>query len=1086
MRVPEVERSVKWVNAANADGNPSNEVELTEDVGGVTIHKTVTGNAASTEDSFNFMIRVFDSGGDILTDYFSLKHDESKTYSGLPVGADYEISELPDDKGYNASVTVAKGKIEKNRNVTAAFENEKHKVIPTGSLIVRKTVAGPDAAMLPNTFDFSYSLIIPVDSAASEFDFVITDLYGNEVKRGKLAASGVFTLGHGQSITVSGLPVGTHYDISELASTTDYIVETSNSSGDVTQDENGAVINAYAVFVNTLRIGDLTVSKTAVGNQASPFDLFDFMITLYNDPEMIDVAEEVTGQFGDVFFFESGVAYISLEDGSSATAVGLPAGLYYKVEEINNNGYISSIASDQGGLYGNMMLGMFMLNSDIPSSVVASGMIAEGSTASAAFVNTKQLNIKKGDITISKVVTGDGDTEHQFGFTLNLFYHNTEGLPAAAATDVNLSGTITGGELSRTVEIEGGHAEFTLKHGERLDISGLPENIHYVVTEVDSFGHEVTISNTGAFSPASFYGSLGFGIMPLEDEPVAENNTAEGDVKGNEHVTVTFYNHREPEPEPEPVNTSFALTKNFTESGAAADGALTFEFNVELIGAIAPDGSLIEDAPTGGSAKVTVAKDAEFGTEIVRFNFQKAGTYTYQITETAYSGNIPKGSELEISKDIRTVTFEVYDNGGALAVVPIEPIVFTNKFTPPPMKMALLSLTKKVTDADKNEYTEGTFKFKVTLTDFTDYSENGFLNGEKTVVVTGGSTVEMTVPLGAAYEIAEIEIPDGYTDTTKLITGTANGETVEVTYNNIKDPEEEPEPEYAVIKLTKKVTDADENEYAEGTFKFKVTLTNFTDYSENGFLNGEKTVVVTGGSTVEMTVPLGAAYEIAEIEVPDGYTDTTKLITGTADGETVEVTYNNTKEPEEEPGPESEYGSLTLHKELLVNGVPTAGVRSFKFRIELIGSDFTADASGVVFENGVAVVTLRGGESITMTGLPAGVEYVITEESTYGYVLIYDSCVGLTGIITANSEANAIAVNAAIITPPNMPSWPTIPPYVPPTEPPIEILPSTEAGYSEGDDVEFADKNENPKTGRAFGVVSLLLAAVAAIFAKRK
>ena len=76
------------------------------------------------------------------------------------------------------------------------------------------------------------------------------------------------------------------------------------------------------------------------------------------------------------------------------------------------------------------------------------------------------------------------------------------------------------------------------------------------------------------------------------------------------------------------------------------------------------------------------------------------------------------------------------------------------------------------------------------------------------------------------------------------------------------------------------------------------------------------------------------------------------------------------------------------------------------------GSITTADAKeyGVVFENGWATFTLKGGESITIANLPAGVGYTLIEARQKGWTL--QSVSGeTTGVIPQNDTAEITFVN---------------------------------------------------------------------------
>lgn len=112
--------------------------EVTER-GNLTVSKTVAGNAGETDKYFHFTVKLSDTNvsgtyGDMTftdgTASFTLKHKESKTATGLPVGLAYEVSETEAGQdGYATTSTGAGGKI-REAGVTAAFTNTRNSMSP--------------------------------------------------------------------------------------------------------------------------------------------------------------------------------------------------------------------------------------------------------------------------------------------------------------------------------------------------------------------------------------------------------------------------------------------------------------------------------------------------------------------------------------------------------------------------------------------------------------------------------------------------------------------------------------------------------------------------------------------------------------------------------------------------------------------------------------------------------------------------------------------------------------------------------------------------------------------------------------------
>ncbi len=1014
--VPKVSSKTVWENFATAGGDTSEKVTLTQDVGSLTVSKTVTGSASNTNDEFGFVLEIFNRDGITVneTREFTLKDGESITFNDLPAGAKYRVAEQDNGLGYTAKVggnetNFAEGIISAETSASVAFTNVKDVFVPKGSLSIRKTVAGPESMILPDVFGFEYSLTLPAGSNLTEFNYVITNIYGNaEFDSNKtLPASGTVYLSHGQTLTFLGLPVGTGYTVKELpTAANDYIVAVANplgnvvaengeliATGEITADPTGAVISPTAAFTNTLKVGDLTVSKTTIGNKALSSDMFSFVVTLYADEQHTAISEDINGMYGEMYF-ENGVANsnISLSDGMSMTAEDIPAGLYYTVEETGyaEAGYECYLAKDWESAQNVFAAG----------GIIASGQIKDGETASAAFVNLKQEEKVNGKLSISKIVTGAGNKDEEFGFELKLYYHNSFGNPAEPATDINLVGKKSkNGVPSGNVDIRGSVTNFTLTNGESLVIEGLPENVHFAVTETNSKGYTVSVpNNTGAVAPAGAFEPFGFaqigynpfGFALIDNDPLATNTTS-GDVKAGASVFVTFENHIDPPKKPDSINIPVTIAKKFAQDGATENNSLTFSFSVKLDGTpTRPDGTPIENAPTIPSVDVVVGQGKTGNSSKATLTFAEAGTYTYTVSEITegkdYSGKIPEGSSLALDAAPQTVTFIV---------------------------------TEEVVDG-------------------------------KRVLVCSSAT-------------ASLEFTNTFTP----------------------KPEE---PEHSYINLTKLVEDSSGEEVNGGIFTFTVTLTGLVNYNGLGFVNGVREVTVEGGSSVKIEVPAGAEYVITEKDLPTGYTDISRELTGTvAEGETKDVTYKNRKNDEQQPEPKT--GSLRLSKTLTSGSPSAAGGRTFVFDIKL-DVEFTGKAGDVSFVDGSAVVELKAGEEVLMTGLPSGANYTVTERAAAGYVLDVARSSGLSGTIEAEKEATAEAVNAAITPPPNIPNIPNIPPYIPntPTTPPdddatVEIERPTEAKAS----AEEPAGAESPKTGLGFcGAVGLAGAIAAALSRKKR
>ena len=207
--------------------------------GGLTVTKTVAGNAGDKGREWNFTVTLSDTGisgtygGMSFKDgvaTFTLKHGEQKAARGLPAGIDYFVSEAEASQdGYTTRATGASGQIPAEGTATAAFTNMKS--IPRGNLSVSKTVSGSNP---PSKTAFGFTVILS--------DRTVDGRFGEMTFRSGVAE---FTLRHGETVTASGLPAGVGYLVQEEANEA-YTVSSEGAEGTVPQDDT-----ALARFVNS-------------------------------------------------------------------------------------------------------------------------------------------------------------------------------------------------------------------------------------------------------------------------------------------------------------------------------------------------------------------------------------------------------------------------------------------------------------------------------------------------------------------------------------------------------------------------------------------------------------------------------------------------------------------------------------------------------------------------------------------------------------------------------------------------------------------------------------------------------------------
>ena len=134
-------------------------------------------------------------------------------------------------------------------------------------------------------------------------------------------------------------------------------------------------------------------------------------------------------------------------------------------------------------------------------------------------------------------------------------------------------------------------------------------------------------------------------------------------------------------------------------------------------------------------------------------------------------------------------------------------------------------------------------------------------------------------------------------------------------------------------------------------------------------------------------------------------------------------------------------GSLTVCKETLGELLPSDYDTAFTFELTLDDDTITTIDDkwcGVPFKNGKASFTLKSGESITLSNLPAGIGYTITETAQDGWTLL-NLNPAETGVVPQNDTAKVVFTNLK-----NSPDDPYVP--VVPVDPETPEIPEKPEG----------------------------------------
>ena len=167
-------------------------------------------------------------------------HGQKITISGLPVGTVYQVEEMPYD-GYsvilpdNTQGTIA----EKDGEITVAFTNQ----METGKLSIQKIVTGEKG---DKTKDFNFTITLTKDGKPLTGTYPYTGIAFEEGAASPSPSQGSLTLAdgqaeislkHGQRITLSGIPAGTSYTVTEREAGQDgYTTKKTGAEGTIVDD----------------------------------------------------------------------------------------------------------------------------------------------------------------------------------------------------------------------------------------------------------------------------------------------------------------------------------------------------------------------------------------------------------------------------------------------------------------------------------------------------------------------------------------------------------------------------------------------------------------------------------------------------------------------------------------------------------------------------------------------------------------------------------------------------------------------------------------------------------------------------------
>lgn len=959
----------------------------------------------------------------------------SKTITGLPRGIEYKVEEQKKDKFTLTAVdddtnkTVSTGSISGTTSI-AKFTNTRD----VGNLKIEKTVSSDAAA----DFDKSFSFTIKLGDTKISKSYELRDEDGEPIPGGINFSGGTatnLTMKHGESRTIVGLPTDVTYTVSETE-VSGFTTEPAASSGTID------TTLSTASFTNTRNVGSLTVKKTVAGDLLDGDTIkdrnkrFSFEVkvgSLDSGNFVVDqtIGDTPNGKPYGGMTFKNGVATFKLKHDEEITATGLPGDLYYMVTETGDSDFNTSYTGAAGfikpaqeavaAFTNKRKSGKLIITKTVSSDVASdksqqySFDIKLGKTVEregvTEFIVDTALNKRYGSVTFTdgeatvqlKPSTGTASTTLS-GLPVGIEYEVTEtpvehmttkvGEEAtnvakgtigttdstaafnnirdtgslkvtktlvsdlAADQNVGFEFTVKLGSVSGTysgVTFQDGTGTFTLKSGESKTLEGLPAGLEYVVTETANSNFDVT-------EPTGDQGT----IVKDETEEAAFTNTRKtGDLR---------------------------LTKRVV-SDQAADEEKEFTFTVRL--ADITIGKTTETDKTGKTFGDLTFKD---GVATVKLKKNQSVNVTGLPTTLSYTVEEEEEAGFTVAKEGDTGTIDTERRD----------VTFTNTRSTGNLTVQKVLASDLATDANEE------FAFKVTLSDtsigaVTADTPNGktfgdggmtFKDGVAEFTLKGGQSLTASdLPAGVTYTVEETTNANFATEASNEAGSIPTNTTATATFTNTRKTGK---------LVISKTVDSDLAADKTTGFKFNVTLTGLSDAAKNKtysgitFRNGGATITLKHSESKALEgLPVGASYTVREVlnatQTADFDTTPSGLAhTGVISTEDTTAAFTNTRKK----------GNLSITK-TVVSDLAVDKTIGFEFTVTLsdtsIGATTADDQAGkdydsvlergegdhketisdkVNFKNGIAEVSVRHGEKLTIEGLPTDVKVTVKENLT--------------------------------------------------------------------------------------------------------
>lgn len=945
--------------------------------------------------------------GQEVTLRLSLHNGEVVTFEDLPEGTSYAVVEDEQPyRGMGFTVSYADGNsstTEKNKGTISketASSVQITNVRDTHSVSITKNVLG-QMANEDDAFDFNVRIEKKDDALSDEavyraYTYTVNGQTATIDFRRKDAQT--ISLKKGETAVIDDVPDGADIIVTEAMSEKH---EDEGYTLKTTQTENNEKPNIIGyTFTNERYIGSIEITKALAGTGSDKGcgKTFTFDVKLWNEhnlnllnaqtstmPSGVDGLTKTNEQRDGHDVYAGTVSITMGADGQpvSASITNIPAHTCYEIVErdYTDDGYTTQTPQNAFGII------------DVVNEA--------GREEAMTFTNTRE----SGTLALSKALKGNAtDGEKEFTFRVKLENARFDTATQRDAYDVVIREANKADVQTTVARDANGEYVLTLKGGQTATLLDVLYGTTATVAE-DGYtaeGYEAVSTQTAAVNgqtpdaAAAFTNERNVGVLSVTKNAVG--NAVKFEKNGRAvfsfSATLTYADWIDLTQTNNLPTVDGKTPKNMTVD--AKNHTVTLSLSIPVTEAARVGSLNVENILKGTRYAVREVFDAQDG---------------YYLTVSTQNGRV-NGSEVT----------------GTIADALTGDAVFTNT-----RNVGALEITKKLEGTGYNDRVavsnavRTSFGFTVRL-----WREDGVrLTGDNRPTLNGKAlTLETRTENGFTYDEAHVtvDMADGAAATGEE-RGVTIGNILADTHYTVIEDENGYQTEGYVVRKGEQggvMTDAGDtlrfvNTRDTGSleivknldgrtaefgreFEFTVTLSRndnialagtyltqsgrtvaFEDNAAGGVT--ARVRVAGGGSLTILGIPSGTSYTVSEADyTADRYTTTSTGAVGVVETAAVRATFLNTRA---NPG----YGALTVTKTVEAIGGAEIPDTQFVFDIALTledGEDFTGtlrtirtsgETGRLYFNGGAASIRLSHGESVTLSGIPLGTSYTVTERA---------------------------------------------------------------------------------------------------------